>query len=362
MNEILAEEDVLAPEIDIVDAHHHLWFQNLPGNSDEENFQGNELEVLTTIFKKNPRYLFDEFLADTHAGHRVCASVFIEVHAMYRASGPAAFRSVGEVEFANGMAAMAASHTFGQAQLCAGIVGSVDLRQGDQARAVLEAHVAAAPDRYRGIRAPGIAFDAKLPNLSAAIGGTPNTVGDRKFRDGFRHLEDLGLSCDVFMFEPQLEQLADLADAFPNTRIIVNHTGMPLGLGVYKDSHHERFKVWRESIRLLSQCPNAFLKLGGLGNPICGFEQSRTRQAASSEQLAITWAPYIETGIELFGVDRCMFESNFPVDNVTTTYVKLWNTFKRIVSAASKSEKTALFSATAASVYKIDIGKTNDDE
>jgi L-fuconolactonase len=346
-------EEIIEPDLPIVDPHHHLWFRPAAILALLEQQEGLMVRTLLPTLRRYPRYLFDEFLADLSTGHNVRATVFVEVHAMYRAHGPQALQSVGEVEFANGMAAMAASGLFGDIAMCAAIVGSVDLRLGDAVEDVLQAHLQAGGGRYRGVRASHVMYDADPTTLGNSA-GVPNLMLDRKFREGFRHLEPLGLSYDAWQLEYQLADLVDLARAFPSTRIIVNHLGGLFGLGRYSGGSAERFENWRANIRSLSQCPNVSIKLGGLGMPTCGFRASFSPAPPGSVQLAQEWRPYMECCIDAFGVDRCMFESNFPIDAATASYPVLWNAFKRIAGGASASEKAALFSGTARRVYRLD--------
>ncbi len=353
MNSQGLREPILDPGLPIIDAHHHLWFQSQE-TLDALDRDDEELGPLTQNYSFHPRYLFDELMADAASGHNVQATVYVEVHSMYRRSGPEHLRSVGEIEFANGMAAMAESGTFGPAKLCAAIVGGADLRRGEAVRETLEAHIAAGGTRYRGIRAAGIAHDERLPKLSALI-GAPGTMADPEFRKGFAQLEPLGLSCDIFLFEPQIAELESLAAAFPDTQIILNHAGMPIGLGGLKGKHEERYPFWREAIRNVAQFPNVAIKLGGLGNAMCGFDYAGRPDSMGSEELAQAWRPYIEPCIEAFGPDRAMFESNFPVDGVTAHYPVIWNAFKRIVSEYAPAEKEAMFSGTASRIYRIEL-------
>jgi predicted TIM-barrel fold metal-dependent hydrolase len=352
--DVARKEAIIEPELPIVDAHHHLWFQS-QATLDGLDREDAELGPLARNFSFHPRYLFDELMADATSGHNVVASVYVEVHSMYRRSGPEHLRPVGEIEFANGMAAMADSGTFGEPKLCAGIVGGADLRKGGAVRELLEAQLAAGGGRYRGIRAAAIACDARLPKLSAAIGSRPGTLADPSFREGFAQLGPLGLSCDIFLFEPQIAELKQLAAAFPDTQIILNHVGMPTGLGGFAGTLGERFPVWREAIQAVAEHPNIAIKLGGLGNAMCGFPEAGRPDAMGSEVLAEAWRPYIETSIEAFGPDRSMFESNFPVDGVTARYPVVWNTFKRITAGASVEEKAALYADTAKRIYRLDI-------
>ena len=349
-------ESIIDPARPIVDPHHHLWFASAdtaPNPADHAS--GDCIAALTRIYQKQPRYLFDNLLSDIGSGHNIRATVFVQAHSMYRRTGPEAMRSVGEVEFANGMAAMGASGVFGESLVCAGIIGGVDLRMGSAVVEVLCAHVAAGGGRYRGIRSLGVAYDKALPDLNRAFGSSQGVHADPAFREGFRQLEPLGLSYDAFLLEPQLPELLDLARSFPSTQIVLNHVGMPIKLGPYSDPRNERFEYWRKGISDLAGCDNVVVKLGGLGNPMCGLPSSTAASPPTSLQLSIEWRPYVEHCIAAFGPSRCMFESNAPVDIVTAPYPVIWNAFKRIVSGASNDEKNSLFFETAARVYRLGI-------
>jgi L-fuconolactonase len=347
-------EPIIDPDLPVVDAHHHLWLLPEAALAAMEARDSISARALAPTFRRHARYLFDEFMADLKdSGHNVRASVYVDAHAMYRASGPEAMRSAGEVEFVNGVAAMAASGIFGEVKACAGIVGGVDLMLGDAVEEVLTAHVQAGGGRYRGVRSP-IVYDEDSRILGAGV-GVPHLLLDATFRRGFKWLQQFGLSFDAFLFEPQLSELIDLARAFPDTQIVLNHLGVPLGVGRYAGQREVRFRSWRESIRTLSQCPNVAVKLGGLGIPFGGFKFYMSTPPATSLQLAEEWKPYIQTCVEAFGAQRCMFESNFPVDSAVCTYPVLWNAFKRLAAGASRDEKIALFSGTAMRIYRLDI-------
>ena len=150
-------------------------------------------------------------------------------------------------------------------------------------------------------------------------------------------------------------ELADLARAFPQTTIILNHVGGPLGIGPYADKKEETFAVWKAGIAELGKCQNVVVKLGGLGMLFGMFDFHTRETPPSSEELARAYKPYIETCIDLFGVERCMFESNFPVDLGSCTYPVLWNAFKVLAKNYSAAEKAALFSDTAKRVYRLKI-------
>ena len=260
----------------------------------------------------------------------------------------------GYAPWAKPSSAMSASGLYGTRRVCAGIVSHADLRLGEHIQDVLEAHIRAGGDRFRGIR-QGAAWDAD-PSILGAIGRIgPGLYADRSFRSGFRRLAPLGVSFDAWLLQPQIPDLVDLARAFPDTQIILDHVGAPLGVGVYSGRRVELFPVWKRSIQALSQCANVAVKLGGLGMPLLGLASYRSNTPATSEQLAVDWKPYVETCIEAFGTNRCMFESNFPVDRGTCSYTVLWNAFKLIAKSYSEDEKNALFSGTAQRVYRLSL-------
>lgn len=341
-------EAILEPELPIVDPHHHLWDRSMfpPAAGPEHPF--------TTAIKPAQRYLLDELLKDTGSGHNIVGTVFLECSAFYRVDGPAELKSLGETEFVNGVAAMSASGLYGPTRACAGIVGRAELTLGDGVKAVLEQHIAVGGGRFKGIRnsASWDADTAVLGPLNRLQAG--HYLRD-DFRAGFKHLAPMGLSFDAWLLEPQLPDLIDLARAFPDTTIVLDHVGTPIGRGSYAGRMDERFGVWRDNIRELAKSPKVVVKLGGLAMAFCNFPSFLAEPRVPSEQLAKEWGPYIETCIEAFGPDRCMFESNFPVDMGSCTYAVLWNAFKRLAAGASADEKTALFSGTAKRIYRLDL-------
>ncbi len=273
---------------------------------------------------------------------------------MYRGRGPATLKPVGETEFVNGVAAMSASGLYGDVLACAGIVGHADCNLGAAVRDVLEAHIVAGGGRFRGIRQSASSDPDKdvLGPLARQEGGLYMSP---KFREGFAELAPLGLSFDAWMLEPQLPDLIDLAKAFPETQIVLDHVGTPLGIASYAGKREERFPIWKANILKLAELPNVAVKLGGLAMVFPGFSSFMSDPPTSSEVLAAEWKPYIETCIEAFGPERGMFESNFPVDIGSCDYDVLWNAFKVLARGASAAEKTALFSGTATKIYRLDL-------
>src|SRR5881227_582914 len=323
----LHNEELLDPARPIVDPHHHLWDRG------------------------GQRYLIEELAADVGSGHNVIATVYVEARSMYRAGGPEPLRPVGEVEFANGAAAMSASGGYGPAAICAGIVGHVNLLLGDGAKPVLEAEIAAGNGRFRGIRHSS-AWDAD-PNVAHMYATRPKgLLLDSTFRKGFACLAPLGLSFDAWLFHPQIGELTDLARAFPDTKIVLDHCGGPIGIGSYAGRREEIFPMWKASIQEIARCPNVVVKLAMC---LLGYDFHLRPKPPSSEEAAAAWRPYIETCIEAFGPNRCMFESNFPPDKGQCSYQVIFNAFKRLAAQYSETEKTALFSGTAARAYRLEL-------
>jgi predicted TIM-barrel fold metal-dependent hydrolase len=323
-------EEIIEPDLPIVDPHHHLVDRPETG-----------------------RYLLHQLLDDIGSGHNITATVYLEWLSMYRATGPAELRPVGEIEFANGVAAMAASGTYGNTQVCAGIVGCADLTLGAAVERVLEAMIAAGGGRFRGIRF----ITASHPDQAAwgsMVTRPEGLLTDKRVREGFARLAPLGLSFDAWMYHTQLSDLIDLARGFPETPIVLDHVGGAIGLGRYAGKRDEVFAEWSRRIRELAGCPNVHVKLGGLGMRMFGFNLHAGELPPSSEELAAAWRPYIETCITAFGPERAMFESNFPVDKGSCGYAALWNAFKHIAAGCSAAEKAALFAGTATKFYGLE--------
>jgi predicted TIM-barrel fold metal-dependent hydrolase len=298
--------------------------------------------------------MLEDLLADMNSGHNIIATVFVQCRSMHRAAGPDEMKPVGETEFVNGVAAMSASGQYGPAKICAGIVGHADLSLGSRVRDVLEAHIRAGGGCFRGIRHI-TAWDADSTLMNPAYAPPPGLLADARFREGFACLAPLNLSFDAWLYHPQIGELTALARAFPETQIVIDHVGGPLGIGVYAGKRDEVFTGWRKSIRDLAQCPNVFAKLGGMAMRINGFDFHEKADPPSSETLAAAWKPYVETCIEAFSPARCMFESNFPVDKGSYAYAPFWNACKILARAAAQQEKTDLFSATAERFYRLDL-------
>ncbi len=318
-------EAALEPQMPIIDAHHH--FYDRPGWT----------------------YLLDEYLADAQSGHNITASVYMQALTHYRQLGPDELRPVGETAYVT--RATASSQT-GKPRVAQGIVGYADMRRGAAVREVLEAHLEAADGRFRGVRHL-VTWDAD-PTLVNPLSAAPRgLLLDRNYRAGVAQLGPLGLSYDAWLFFPQLPELFDLAKAYPDTPVIINHCGGIVRIASYEDRRKEVFDSWSQSMRELAQLPNVYVKVGGLGMRINGFDFEKGDLPPSSEQLAQAWKPWMHTCIETFGAERCMFESNFPVDKGSYPFSNGWNAFKRLTAQASPGEREALFRGTVAKVYRL---------
>jgi predicted TIM-barrel fold metal-dependent hydrolase len=247
---------------------------------------------------------------------------------------------------------MSASGGYGATRVCEGIVGHADMLLGTAVEPVLAAHVAAGGGRFRGIRHI-TAWDADPTIMNPAYSPPKGVMADPRFRDGLRTLGRLGLSFDAWLYHPQIDELADLARAVPETPVVLDHVGGPLAIGPYAGRRDETFPGWARSIRALAGCPNVHVKLGGLGMRINGFGFETGGAPPTSEALARAWRPYVETCIEAFGARRCMFESNFPVDKGSYGYGVFWNAAKRLIAGASAVEKHDLLAATAQRFYRL---------
>jgi len=333
------EEEILEPELEICDPHHHLW--HFPQVEDFPHGKGIA-----------PRYLLFELLEDLQSGHHVTSTVFMECGAMYRAAGPDAMKPVGETEFVNGIAAMSASGTYGPVRACASIVGLADLMLGASVGEVLDAHLAAS-SRFRGVRhAAGWDPHAEIDNShTRPIRGM---LADEKFREGFAELGPRSMSFDAWLYHHQIPELTSLARAFPDQPIVLDHFGGPLGVGPYAGKRDEIFEVWKRDVADLARCENVVAKIGGLVMAVNGWGFRERERPPSSEELAEKTRPWYDFALECFGTDRCMFESNFPVDKVSCSYAVLWNSFKRIASDFSADEKAALFHDNAVRFYAVD--------
>lgn len=325
----VVNQTILEPELRIIDSQHHLRD------------------------RRDSHYMFDDYVQDVQRGHNIVASVYVESMSMIRVDGPELLRPIGEIEFANGVAAVSATGKYGPCRIAAAIVGYADLRFGEAIAELLDRALAAAPDRLRGFRQctlehPDPAVWRYVPHPPAA-----GIMSHPQFRDGFRQLAARDLIFDAAVFHHQLPEITRLADDFPNTTIVLNHIGQVAGTALKNSDPTQAFAEWRKNIAELARRPNVMCKVGGMGQPYFGFGFELQDRLPTYLELASAWRPWTEAVIEIFGVQRCMMESNFPADRRSCDYVTLWNALKHLVVQASKSEKNALFHDNAARVYGI---------
>ncbi len=320
------DEEALEPELEICDAHHHLWER--PESS----------------------YTLDDLLADTGSGHRIAETVFVECAAGYRQDGPEEMRPVGETEYVDAIA-RSAQERGAPTNVAAAIVSHADLNLGAGVGRVLDAHNEAST-RFRGIR-HAAGWDPSEDVRNSHSRPSEGMLADEVFRRGFAELAPRGLSFDSWLYHPQIPELTDLARAFPDTTIVFDHFGGPLGIGPYAGKRDEIFKDWKPRVAELASCENVVAKLGGIVMAVNGFGFDERDCPATSDELVAATKDWYAHAIDSFGPDRCMFESNFPVDRVSCSYVTLWNSFKKIASTCSPDEKAMLFRGTARRVYRI---------
>jgi predicted TIM-barrel fold metal-dependent hydrolase len=325
-------EDALEPELPIIDAHHHIW-----AASPAPAFEAYDAEAL--------------YADKADAGHNIIATVYVDSHANYRSDGPEPFRVVGETEFAESVAEQANRRGGRVAGACAAIVSHADLLLGAAVGEVLDAHILAS-SRFRGIRHM-TAIDPDLPPIYGAT--EPGIMMRPAFREGFAELGKRGLTFDAWLFQPQLGEVVDLARAFPGSAIVLDHLAGPLGIGRYASRRDEAFGEWKRGMAELAKSPNVVVKLGALNMVFTGLAPDiGAARPHGSEEMARLQRDHILTAIDLFGPDRCMFESNFPVDMLLTSYSLVWNSFKRVTRELGEAERAALFAGTARRVYRID--------
>ena len=323
----LVREPIVEPERPIIDPHHHLWKQ-------------------ATMWGT---YELDDLWADTQSGHNIEKTVFIDCRSSYRESGPAHLKPIGETEYVAEVAA-ASAKTAGKATIAA-IVSHANMTLGEAVVEVLEAHETAGGGLFRGIRHAGPSDTTGT--LSNPGTNRPCPYGQADFRAGVKTLGQHGYTYDTWHFHHQNADYLALARAVPETVMILDHFGTPLGVGAYAGKRDEIFEQWQKDIAAIAECPNVVAKLGGLAMPDNGFGWHDNDRPPTSDEFVAAQRPYYLHAIECFGPERCMFESNFPVDKLSISYHVLWNGLKKMVAEFSDDEKQAMFYGTAARVYRV---------
>lgn len=324
------QEDIIDPQRPIIDPHHHLWRKRF-----------------------NQDYLLEDLWADTNSGHNIRQTVFIECRAFYDKEASPHLQSLGETRVITDIARQ--SHQQPDKAQLNGIIANADLRLGarpDALRDVLSEHREIAGDLFKGIRQAG-ARDPRPEDLLIPGPAPAYLYGQESFRQGLTLLGEMGLTYDTWHYHHQNEDFCELAEAVPDTTLILDHFGTPLGVGIYRGSRDAIFNQWKQDMRRLARCPNVFVKLGGMAMPDNGFDWHIRDRPASSDELVSAQKSWYMHMIECFGPERCMFESNFPVDRLSVSYPVVWNAFKKLSAGFSESEKHAMFYGTAAKVYRL---------
>ncbi len=320
------KEDIINTDQRILDPHHHLW--------DAPGMWG--------------RYVLEDLWGDTESGHNVEKTIFIDCHSGYRTDGPDHLKPVGETEYVAAVAAESAVAD-GKATI-SGIVSHANMTLGEGVREVLEAHEAAGNGLFRGIRHAGPS-DSTGSLMNPGGRGCPYARDD--FRLGVSVLGSMGYTYDTWHFFHQNQDFLELASAVPDTTMILDHFGTPLGVGAYEGRQDEIFEVWKEDIEAIAACPNVVAKLGGMAMPDNGFGWDKRDTPATSDEFVEAQRKYFLHTIACFGADRCMFESNYPVDKLSISYHVLWNALKKIAADFSAAEQDAMFYGTAARIYRV---------
>ena len=325
------DELILDPAMPIIDTLHHLFDRGAL------------------------RFMLEDYLACAGMGHNIIGSVYVETQAMMRKDGPPSLRPLGEIEFATGVAAMAASGVYGDCRVAAGIIGYADMTLGDGIASMLDRAMAIAPERFRGVRQ--IALAHPDPNVLRFLTNRPpaDLLKHPELPNALRQLAKRGLSFEATVLHHQMPELATVAAQNAETSFVLSHMGLATASGIGLQARAEVFPAWRDNLRALARRPNVVCKIGGLGTSYWGFGFNIRPEPATSEVLAEAWKPYIETAIEAFGPDRCMMESDYPNDGRSCGFVPLWNAYKRVVRGHSGAEKAALFHGTARRFYRLDI-------
>ncbi len=325
----LRTEEAVEPELPIVDPHHHLW--DRPGH----------------------RYMAHDYMDDIRTGHTVVSTVFVQCRSMLRKDGPRDMAPVGEVDFANGAAALGASGLFEPTRVCEAIVGGADLALGDGVVPVLEAMISVAGTRFRGVRNPVVWHESSDVQSSTASPPPRGLMATDAFRKGVRQLARMDLSLDVWAYHTQLDEILALARENPGMPVIIDHMGGPIGVGPYARDLPGMLTEWAAGLQRLANLPNTYIKFGGAGMPVFGFGFHEATRPPSSDDLVRAWKRHYEICLNAFGPQRFMFESNFPVDNGSFSYAVLWNAFKKLSASCSPAERHDMLAATAARVYRL---------
>ena len=322
----LHNEETIDPERPIIDPHHHFW----PGDL---------------------HYLLDDLRLDTESGHNIKKTVFIECSQEYLEEGDQDFAPVGETIFVKKICDAAKEES--QRTQIEGIVGHVNLLIGaEKTKAVLKSHLKEGGALFKGIRHAG-GWDHHYELSNSHHNPPKNLYSDETFLESLNELSNMNLSFEAWQYHHQVNQVKKIAETLPNLKIVLNHFSGPIGIGPYATKKDEIFEVWKTDILTLSKYENVYAKLGGMAMPINGYEFHKQASPATSDQLIKEQEHSYHFLIKSFGAERCMFESNFPVDKQSISYNVLWNAFKKMADRYNSEEKDQMFYKTAQSFYKL---------
>jgi L-fuconolactonase len=325
-------EAILEPDLPIIDSHIHLF--DLPNN----------------------KYMVEDYLQDAQGGHNVLAAIYCETQTFARTSGPDHMKPLGEVEFANGVAAMTSTGRYGKCVVGAGIIGHANLTFGAKIGELLDRCMEAAPDRYRGIRHVTLDYPDERPYQFIMTYRPPAGILDNpNVPLALAELQKRGLSYDAAVYDYGLPRLTEVIDEFPDLTVVLNHIGNFVGVDMDATERAEKFAELRKNIFAIATRPNVHCKVGGLGMPQLGFGFEKRADELGYEELADAFRPHVELAIEAFGPERCMIESNFPPDGRSGGFIPTLNAYKHILKDLSESEKRDVFARNAAKVYRLDI-------
>jgi predicted TIM-barrel fold metal-dependent hydrolase len=316
-------EGIIDPTREIVDPHHHLWVHG------------------------DAVYELEALAADTGSGHNIVQTIYIECRSYYDPDAPAHLQAVGETRH---VAALATGAGPGRARI-SGIVAFADLRDS-RLESVLDAHISAGCGLLCGIRQSG-AHDSEPDLLMIPGRGAAGLYADPDFRRGLAILGRRGLPYDTWHYHHQAGAFLALARAVPQTTLVLDHLGTPLGVGRFAGKRDEIFVAWKRDMARLAECPNVVVKLGGMLMPDNGWGWEGRARPPTSDEIVATLGAWYHHMIEQFGPERCMFESNFPVDRISIGYHVLWNAFKKIASRYDAAAQQAMFCGTARRIYRL---------
>ncbi|GAB1269000.1 amidohydrolase family protein [Aurantivibrio infirmus] len=321
------QEEIIDPGRPIIDPHHHLWQR-----------------------RRGSDYVLSDFWADTDSGHNIVSSVFIECHTNYLEDGPEHLRPVGETQFVADIAAQSRLGDTNQCRVAAIVAGGDLCLEAALVEELLAVHQHEGKGLFRGVRHAG-AWEDDGDFLLIRGRGPKGLYANKNFRKSVRLLGAKGFTYDTWHYHHQNQSFLDFVKAVPDTTIVLDHFGTPLGVGPYAGKRAEIFQQWKKDIADIAQCPNVYAKLGGLAMPDNGFGWNLRDVPPSSDEFVAAQKDYYLHTLDCFGPDRCMFESNFPVDKYSLSYHVVWNAFKKMSDGFSDSEKDALFFKTAEHVY-----------